>query len=356
MNRLTLSLLLALLPGVVQGDEDAGDLRLYGEYAFLFHNTEYDAPSAPRSDQRTYLVQTLELGARWELSPEVVLRAGLELEHNIGDTLDGFTDTLDSFLLHPRLRLGIDLGWGSLELGHLEPTPRPLTFHFAHHDQPPAGLGFSGDLGWLDWELVALRTSRVGAETKEVFLAAGTIQTRPFDGLRLPLFFAYSHAGGYDTLDYQEYEPPDGVRKAELWNLGAALGASLPLGALELHGELGGLLSLDDHSRGEAAYLSLGVEGSWWRLGLEQHLSEDTFRSVRPRGDLVRSPRQTRELDGRPADPDARTIIEGALFGFLGPVEVLGLVRVGLYGVWGEEGYVVQDNYNVLILRAAVSF
>lgn len=265
--------------------------RLYGDYAFLFHNTEYDDPPAPRSDERSYLRQALELGALWEFGSGIELRAGLELEHDIADALDSFEPTWDSFQLHPRLRLRWDWGWGALTVGHLEPTPHPRTLHPAPYDQPPAGLAFTGDFPWLDWELWAARISRVGEDSKETFLAAGCVApslhfggTPPVE-ISLPLRFAYSHAGGYDTADYQCYSPPDGVRKEEVWNLVTGIGVCFELVRFSMAVETGLVFEPQPPYYG-VVYADIDLEGPWWSLGLELGIIDDGFRAVRPRPDL----------------------------------------------------------------------
>ncbi|HDR06058.1 MAG TPA: hypothetical protein ENN88_00315, partial [Candidatus Coatesbacteria bacterium] len=76
---------------------------LYGFYRFVFSNVEYDTPPAPRPDERTYLLQRLEVGLRWALADWARLEAGLELEHDLSDALEFDTGNWDNFRLNPRL-------------------------------------------------------------------------------------------------------------------------------------------------------------------------------------------------------------------------------------------------------------
>jgi hypothetical protein len=263
--------------------------ELYGAYRFLLSNVEYDTPPAPRPDERSYLLQRLEIGARWILADWANLEAGLELEHDCSDALEFDDGDWDNFRLNPRLRLEADFGGlGAVRLGHLDPDLGPETLHTEPYDHPGAGLGWWGEEPDLSWSLFGVRTGRVTETTAEVFLAGGSIAPR-LDlgqlGVVPHLVFAYRHAGGYDTAGYQGYEPPDGVRKAELWNLGGGLELCLPERALYLGGGYFASL-IPGGDRGALTDVYLG--GAFWWLDLRAALYlGESYRGVRPMSALT---------------------------------------------------------------------
>lgn len=341
--------------------------RLYGEYAFLFHNTEYDDPPAPRADERSYLRQTLELGALWEFNERLELRAGLELEHDIADALDSFEPTWDSFKLHPRLRLNWDWGWSALTAGHLEPTPHPLIIHLAPYDQPPAGLAFTGELNWLDWELWTARISRVSEDTKETFLAAGRVTPHlDFSGggviyeLRLPLHFAYSHAGGYDTADYQVHSPPDGVRKEEVWNLGAVPCFSMGGmngGITDVEIEVGVFANPADYRESLSVSFNTSVQGSWWSVGIGFWRIADSYQAVRSRPDLMPQNPCVAGVNSEPERYRAISFSAGLHYD-LEPLKLWAEVRLTGMDYFDEltEEYLPLWGSSIIALGAEVSF
>lgn len=362
---LPLLLPLAALAQQAEPEEEATDWipRLYGDYTFLFHNTEYTDPPVARSDERSHLRQTFELGARWEFSETVSLEAGLELEHDIADSLESFSSDWDSFKLHPRLRLGVDFAWGGLDFGHLSPTPHPATVYPAPYEQPPVGLSFAADLDWITMELWAARISRVGEDTKETFIASGVFEYVLFPGLSLPLVMAYRHAGGYDTADYAEYSPPDGVRKDELLNVafGARLLAESPLVCFRLGA--GALASRGENDEGLGLYAQMGVGGSCWSLDGEFYLSEDGYRGVHPRADLFPAPLAYSDLDPERETFWALAGLEGRLFTDIGPAHLWGGVRFD-YTIQHPAGWTTdspdeeyhEDYHTVVELGATLSF
>jgi hypothetical protein len=257
--------------------------ELYGAYRFCFSNTEYDTPPAPRPDERSYLLQRLEIGARWTLTGWASLEAGLELEHDLSDALEFDEGNWQNFRLNPRLRLEGDFGdWGVVRLGHFDPDLGPETIHTKAYDHPAAGLGWWGEEPGLSWSLFGVRTDRVTETTAEVYLAGGSLAPRldlgPL-GVVPRVVFAYRHAGGYDTVDYQGYEPPGGVRKAELWNLGGGLELDLPERALYLGGGYYASL-VPGGDRGALADVFLGGAFWWLDLRAEMYLG-DGYRGVR---------------------------------------------------------------------------
>ncbi|MCX7020787.1 MAG: hypothetical protein NTW26_00670, partial [bacterium] len=258
--------------------------ELYGAYHFFLSNVEYDTPPAPRPDERSYLLQRLEVGARWIFADWASLEAGLEVEHDCSDALEFDTGNWDNFRLNPRLRLKADFGgWGVVRLGHLDPDLGSETLHTEPYDHPAAGLGWWGEEPGLSWSIFGVRTGRVTEGTAEVFLAGCSIASRldlgPL-GITPRLVFAYRHAGGYDTADYQGYEPPDGVRKAVLLNLGGGLDLCLPERALYLGG--GYFVSRNSGGGGGALVdFFLGGAFGWLDLRTTLYLG-DGYRGVRP--------------------------------------------------------------------------
>jgi hypothetical protein len=258
---------------------------LYGAYRFVFSNVEYDTPPAPRFDERSFLLQRLEVGLRWPLANWLRLKAGLELEHDVSDALEFDEGNWGNFQLNPRLRLAATFkGFGVVRLGHFYPNLGPETVHTEPYDHPAAGLGWWGDEPELSWSLFGVRTDRVTEASKEVYLAGGNVVPRfglgPFS-VAPRIVFAYRHAGGYDTAGYRGYEPPDGVRKEELWNLGGGLELCLLERALYLGGGYFASLALGEQERG--GLLDAFVGGSFWWLNLcaSLYLSEG-YRGVRP--------------------------------------------------------------------------
>ncbi|MCK4594461.1 hypothetical protein KAU45_08155 [bacterium] len=345
MERLQIALILLLTTGLAAAF--VVEPELYGAYRFVFANVEYDTPPAPRSDERTYLLQRLEVGVRWPLLDWVVLEAGLELEHDVSDALEYDSGNWDNFCLNPRLRLEAGFGdWGVVRLGHFDPGLGPETIHTEPYDHPAAGFGWWGDNPEISWSLFGARMGRVTEDTKEVFLAGGSVSPR-FDlgaiGLVPHVWFAYRHAGGYDTAGYQGYEPPDGVRKEELWNLGGGVKLSLFGKALYLGGGYFASLVPGADGRGELIEAFLGG-GFWWLdLRASLYLGEG-YRGIRPMPALVPCSTINAEDSGELRFLDLTLTLNLPLpYGAVGRVEVR-------QGFFFDPDWSVPDNRNRLTL------
>lgn len=349
MKRFAFSVLLLI---VAQAPAFEVEPELYGAYRFVFSNVEYDTPPTPRPDERSYLLQRLEAGVRWRFAHWATLEAGLELEHDVSDALEFDEGNWDNFRLNPRLRLEVDFGgWGVVRLGHLDIDLGPETLHTKAYDHPAAGLGWWGEEPGLSWSIFGVRTGRVTETTPEVFLAGGSIAPRielgPL-GVVPRLVFAYRHAGGYDTADYQGYEPPDGVRKAELWNFGGGLELCLPGRALYLGGGyFASLVPAGDRGGLTDAYLG----GSFWWLDLRAALYlGDGYRGVRPMSALEPAPVVGEEDTGELKFLDFSLRLDVPLpWGFSGLVEVR-------QGFFFDPEWNFSDNRNRVTLMLDFAF
>ncbi len=286
-----LSLLLAIAPLCAGAFEVPPEL--VGAYSLIFDNVEYDTPPEPRSDERTRFLQRLFVGAEWQPLDFISLTAGLELEHDLADSIACETVNWDNFKLNPRITLTLELeDWGRVSLGHLNFHLGAETVFQQRTDHPATGASWEGDLPTARWKLVIARTEVVSETTKEIFFAGGTLAYRldlGFLSLTPQATLAYYHSGGYDTADYQSFTPQDGVRKFERGNLGGGLALGLLGDALSLSGSFHQSRSTGNEGWGRLLRFGLGGELGWFSLNADLY-EANGYEGIRPLPALANHP------------------------------------------------------------------
>jgi len=288
MKILSVLMLIPLCAGAFEAP-----LELAGAYSLVFDNVEYDNPLEPRGDERTRFLQRLFIGAQWQPLEFVSLTGGLELEHDLADSIECETVNWDNFKLNPRITLVLELNdWGRISLGHLKFHLGAETVFQQLTDHPATGASWSGDLSTVRWNVVIARTEVVSKATKEIFFAGGTLAWRldlGFLSLTPQATAAYYHSGGYDTADYQEFAPPDGVRKFERGNLGGGLALGLFGDALSLFGSYHQSRSTGGEGWGRLLRLGLGGRLGWFSLNADFYKANG-YEGIRPLPALANHP------------------------------------------------------------------
>jgi len=269
--------------------------ELVGEYSLIFDNVEYDTPSEPRSDERTRFLQRLFVGAQWQPLEFTVLTAGLELEHDLADSIECETVNWDNFKLNPRITLALELNdWGLISLGHLDFHLGAETVFQQPTDHPATGASWSGEVPTAQWNFVIARTEVVSEATKEIFFTGGTFAYRldlGFFSFSPRMTAAYYHSGGYDTADYQEFAPPDGIRKFERGNFGGGLTLGLFNDDLTFSGSF--YQSRSTGVDGWGRLLRLGFAGrlGWFILNADLYKANG-YEGIRPLPTLASRPNE----------------------------------------------------------------